>query len=328
MGRNKKVWLLIVAVVFLISCAHTTAKEGESPKKQGTVKKKTQQAKVRKDLTAEEELKQGNHHLARGEDMVAIAHYQNALKKDPSLATAHLQMAKAYGKQRRMPLYEEALQEAIKIDPTLEEAHYILASWYFTSGRNKEALTEAEIQANYGLGAGTYYWKASADDGGDSTTSETRSFTILGLGPDSLPPGVTLNAPADGAQIPEGDSVVLDVTVSDPEGSPLEVWIYGDTSSVPTTLLHYETGVSSPADILYTWGGDESEFAVTGNTVGEALGEVFRQNPRLRHYVLDDRGRLRRHIVVFVNGALIEDRQRLSDPLEPACELFVAQAVS
>lgn len=67
---------------------------------------------------------------------------------------------------------------------------------------------------------------------------------------------------------------------------------------------------------------------VTGETVAEALHHVLRQNPSLRHHLLDDKGRLRKQIVVFLNGTLIEDRRRLSDPIDPASELFVMQAIS
>ena len=67
---------------------------------------------------------------------------------------------------------------------------------------------------------------------------------------------------------------------------------------------------------------------VDGHTVAEALHRVLDRNPRLRGHVLDDQGRLRKQIVVFVNGALIEDRRRMSDPIEPASELYVMQAVS
>ena len=49
--------------------------------------------------------------------------------------------------------------------------------------------------------------------------------------------------------------------------------------------------------------------------------------PSCASYVLDDQGRLRKHVVVFVDGELVEDRIRLSDPVEPAGELFVMQAL-
>jgi sulfur carrier protein ThiS len=68
--------------------------------------------------------------------------------------------------------------------------------------------------------------------------------------------------------------------------------------------------------------------SVSGSTVSEALDAVFRANPRLRGYVLDDQGRLRKHVVVFVDGEAIHDRERLSDPVRPASKLFVMQALS
>ena len=67
---------------------------------------------------------------------------------------------------------------------------------------------------------------------------------------------------------------------------------------------------------------------VRGETVGEALGVVFAENPRLRGYVLDDQGRLRKHVTVFVDGEMIRDRVGLSDPVGESSELFVMQALS
>lgn len=68
--------------------------------------------------------------------------------------------------------------------------------------------------------------------------------------------------------------------------------------------------------------------SVKGATVREALDEVFRENPRLRGYVLDDQGRLRRHVVVFVDGEVVADRDGLTDPVRPTSKLFVMQALS
>ena len=67
---------------------------------------------------------------------------------------------------------------------------------------------------------------------------------------------------------------------------------------------------------------------VEASTVREALDEVFRKIPTLRGYVVDDQGRLRKHVVIFVDGRLIEDRELLSDELGPASELLVMQALS
>ncbi len=67
---------------------------------------------------------------------------------------------------------------------------------------------------------------------------------------------------------------------------------------------------------------------VGGETVGEALGQVFESNPRLGRYVLDDQGALRKHMLVFVDGLPAKDRIRLSDPVEASSEIFVMQALS
>ncbi len=65
-----------------------------------------------------------------------------------------------------------------------------------------------------------------------------------------------------------------------------------------------------------------------GDSVRAVLDAVFAQNPRLRGYVLDDQGALRRHMMVFVDGQQIRDRDRLSDPVGPASEVYVMQALS
>jgi molybdopterin synthase sulfur carrier subunit len=48
--------------------------------------------------------------------------------------------------------------------------------------------------------------------------------------------------------------------------------------------------------------GDRTEHAVEGDTVGELLRELEHTQPALAGWVLDERGRIRRHINVFVNG--------------------------
>ena len=67
---------------------------------------------------------------------------------------------------------------------------------------------------------------------------------------------------------------------------------------------------------------------VAAGTVREALDAVFAENPRLRSYILDDQGRLRRHVNVFVNDQRVADRDRLSDPIAGSDQVFVLQALS
>jgi molybdopterin synthase sulfur carrier subunit len=67
---------------------------------------------------------------------------------------------------------------------------------------------------------------------------------------------------------------------------------------------------------------------VPGATVREVLDQVFAANPRLRGYVVDEQGVLRKHMVVFIDGRQITDRVTLADPVEPSSELYVMQALS
>jgi hypothetical protein len=65
-----------------------------------------------------------------------------------------------------------------------------------------------------------------------------------------------------------------------------------------------------------------------GATVREVLEGVFADNPRLRGYIVDEHGALRRHMTVFVDGRQISDRERLSDRVGPKSEVYVMQALS
>jgi sulfur-carrier protein len=48
--------------------------------------------------------------------------------------------------------------------------------------------------------------------------------------------------------------------------------------------------------------GGDSDHPIEGATVGEVLRELERSRPALGGWILDERGRIRRHINVFVNG--------------------------
>lgn len=65
-----------------------------------------------------------------------------------------------------------------------------------------------------------------------------------------------------------------------------------------------------------------------GATVRAVLDQVFAGNPRARAYVLDDQAGLRKHMIIFVDGEIIRDRARLSDPVTAASQIYVYQALS
>jgi sulfur-carrier protein len=70
------------------------------------------------------------------------------------------------------------------------------------------------------------------------------------------------------------------------------------------------------------------DTAAPGKSVREVLDGVFADNPRARGYVLDDQGALRKHMLIFIDGEVIHDRQHLSDRVTDASAIHVFQALS
>ena len=70
------------------------------------------------------------------------------------------------------------------------------------------------------------------------------------------------------------------------------------------------------------------ERETDARTLGEALAVIFAEQPRLRGYILDDQGSLRKHLAVFVDGRPVRDRQSLSDALCEESRVYVIQALS
>lgn len=66
----------------------------------------------------------------------------------------------------------------------------------------------------------------------------------------------------------------------------------------------------------------------SGATVREVLDASFADDELLRGYILDEQGRLRKHVNVYVDGTMIRDRLRLSDPVPATAEIYVLQALS
>jgi molybdopterin synthase sulfur carrier subunit len=73
---------------------------------------------------------------------------------------------------------------------------------------------------------------------------------------------------------------------------------------------------------------DCPERTVNGTTVRAALEEVFGVQPRVRDYVLDDQGHLRRHVHIFVDGQRVSEGVRLDQPVGKTSEIYVMQALS
>lgn len=73
---------------------------------------------------------------------------------------------------------------------------------------------------------------------------------------------------------------------------------------------------------------DAPAMTVDGDTVAAVFEQVFSALPELRSYLLDDQGRLRRHVAVFIDGRRMKDTQTLSDAVSSDSEVCVVQALS
>ena len=67
---------------------------------------------------------------------------------------------------------------------------------------------------------------------------------------------------------------------------------------------------------------------IGAGTVRDALEVAFAVSPMLRSYVLDDQGRLRKHVNIYVNDRLIADRAAQADRIGASDNVFVFQALS
>jgi len=66
------------------------------------------------------------------------------------------------------------------------------------------------------------------------------------------------------------------------------------------------------------------EVSADGGSVGEVLRELERLHPRIVGWVLDEHGRVRRHVNVFLEG----ERVREDAPVESGATLHVLPSIS
>ncbi len=71
-----------------------------------------------------------------------------------------------------------------------------------------------------------------------------------------------------------------------------------------------------------------AEGEVPGATVREVVDALNRLYPGLASYLVDETGRLRRHVNVFVGDEPIGDREGLSDPVRATDRVLIMQALS
>ena len=73
---------------------------------------------------------------------------------------------------------------------------------------------------------------------------------------------------------------------------------------------------------------DLAEGEVAGVTVREVIDGLDRRYPGFASYIVDETGRLRRHVNIFVREEPLHDRVGLGDRLGPDDKVFILQALS
>jgi molybdopterin synthase sulfur carrier subunit len=74
--------------------------------------------------------------------------------------------------------------------------------------------------------------------------------------------------------------------------------------------------------------GGEVALCVSGARLDQVLDALFARYPGLRGYVLDERGTVRHHVAVFIDGHALRDKSDLSAALREESEVYVMQALS
>lgn len=70
------------------------------------------------------------------------------------------------------------------------------------------------------------------------------------------------------------------------------------------------------------------EQRVAAKTLREALYAAFSIQPLLRDYIVDEQGRLRKHVTIFIDSEQIGDRRNLDQAIADNAEIYVVQALS
>ncbi len=73
---------------------------------------------------------------------------------------------------------------------------------------------------------------------------------------------------------------------------------------------------------------DLTNIHVEAQTAAEVVMAVDARFPGLGAYIVDERGRLRQHVNIFVGEDLIMDRETLSDAVAADSQVFIFQALS
>ena len=68
--------------------------------------------------------------------------------------------------------------------------------------------------------------------------------------------------------------------------------------------------------------------SVAPGTLREVLEAALRAAPALAPYVFDDQRAVRKHVAVFVNQQMVQERSRLAQPVAAGDRVLVVQALT
>ncbi|MBK8565323.1 MAG: MoaD/ThiS family protein [Saprospiraceae bacterium] len=67
---------------------------------------------------------------------------------------------------------------------------------------------------------------------------------------------------------------------------------------------------------------------VSSESLPDLLQSIDAHYPGIRTYVVDERGALRKHVLIFIDGEVINDRSTLSDQFSENSEIHIMQSLS
>ncbi len=73
---------------------------------------------------------------------------------------------------------------------------------------------------------------------------------------------------------------------------------------------------------------DLKPFEIEAKTVSDILKHLNQNYPGLTDYLVDEQGRLRQHVNIFIGDKLIKDKIGLQDVLSKDDEVYIMQALS
>lgn len=71
-----------------------------------------------------------------------------------------------------------------------------------------------------------------------------------------------------------------------------------------------------------------SSVDVESQSLPDILDHLDKKHPGIKDYIVDEQGRLRKHVNIFIGNDLIKDREKLSDKVEARDEIYIMQALS